>query len=66
MKNKLFTPLLMCLGLLLLTFIGCTDPAVTETGVTETAAEEPETPSLFGAEILPSEEVDALKAEPVQ
>ncbi|MBQ2725604.1 MAG: CotH kinase family protein [Clostridia bacterium] len=62
MKNKLFTPLLMCLGLLLLTFIGCTDPAVTETGVTETAAEEPETPSLFGAEILPSEEVDVLKA----
>jgi len=47
--------------LLLATLIGCTDPAVPETSVTETAAAEQETPSLLGAEILSSEEVDAIQ-----
>ena len=62
MKRIFFALICVCLGLLPLTLIGCTAPAVPETDVMETALEEPETLSLLGAEILPSEEIDALKA----
>lgn len=62
MKKTSFIPFCVFLGLLLLTLIGCTSPAVPENAGIETSEAEQEIPVFFGAEILPSEEVDALKA----